>query len=68
MKKVYLTPNARIITLHEESALLTGSISGTGDGDKSEGLGGGSTDETWGGEFDSNRREGFFGGGMWDNM
>lgn len=64
MKKAYITPNARILSIYAESTLLTGSISGTETGDKSEPLGGGSGDDKWEGEFDSNRR----GGGLWDDM
>lgn len=66
MKKAYITPNARILSLNAESTLLTGSLetNGEGTGDTGNNLSGSSTDETWGGEFDSNRR----GGGLWDDM
>lgn len=68
MKKTYITPNARIISLNtEEGTLRTGSIEDHGSTNTGENLSGSGTDETWDGEFDSNRRYGF-GGGMWDNM
>lgn len=56
MKKNYMTPVARIIEMHVESDLLTASFNGK------------TPEEGDGSDLNSNRREGFFGGGMWDNM
>lgn len=60
MKKIYTTPAAKVIELCGESLIAT-SLTGNGEGIEYGGEGSGM-------EADSHRREGFFGGGMWDNM
>lgn len=56
MKKIYNAPCAKIITI--DCATLIANSLPVGGGEKIEGED----------EILSNRREGFFGGNMWDNM
>lgn len=58
MKKSYITPLAKIVYLESEDTILAYSNVTVGGKDVEEGDGSDA----------SNRREGFFGGNMWDNM
>lgn len=54
MKKIYMTPVARIVEIHVENELLSVSFNGE------------QPEEGNGEDLNSNRRE--FGGGLWDDM